>query len=70
VADTAGPPREPGLDARIARLDAEIAYIRVDIAEIKSILTRISQQVAEMRGFIRAKRPDFAHLAGPLDRGL
>ncbi len=70
MADTAGPPREPGLDARVARLEAEIAYIPADIAEIKSILARISQQVAEVRGFIRAKWPEFARLAGPLDRGL
>jgi hypothetical protein len=47
-----------------------MAYIHTDIAEIKSVLARISQQVAEMRGFIRAKWPDFARVAGPLDRGL
>jgi uncharacterized coiled-coil protein SlyX len=70
MADASGPAQERGSEARVARLETDVAHIHADIAEIKLALTRIAQQVAEMRGFMRAKWPGLERLLGPFGRGL
>ena len=53
MADTGGPSRDSGLDARVARLEA-------DVAEIRAILSRLAPRIDEMHGFLTAKLPELA----------
>jgi hypothetical protein len=60
MADTRGPPHEPGLEARIARLESDVAHIQSDLGEVKSTLNRLAPIIDEMRGFLSAKLPELA----------
>jgi DNA repair exonuclease SbcCD ATPase subunit len=51
MADTTGPPREPGLEPRVARLET-------DVAEIKSTLNRLAPRIDEMYGSLLATLPN------------
>jgi chromosome segregation ATPase len=53
MADTGGPSRDSGLDARVARLET-------DVAEIKSALNRLAPRIDEMYGSLNAKLPELA----------
>jgi uncharacterized protein YceH (UPF0502 family) len=53
MADTAGPPRDLGLEPRVARLET-------DVAEIKSTLNRLAPRIDEMYGFLTAELPELA----------
>jgi hypothetical protein len=65
MADTGGPTHDPGLEGRVARLEADVAHMRGDVAEIKATLNRIAQHIHEVRGFMKAKWPEFASLDDP-----
>ena len=60
MADTGGPPRDPGLEARVARLESDVAHMRGDIAEIKATLNRLAPLIDELHGFLRAALPTLA----------
>lgn len=60
MADTGGPPQQPGLEARVARLESDVAHMRGDVAEIKSTLSRLAPRIDEMHGFLTAKLPELA----------
>jgi len=53
MADTGNPPRETGLEARVARLES-------DVSEIRSILNRLAPRIDEMYGFLTAKLSELA----------
>ena len=60
MADTGGPTRQPGLEARVARLEADVAHIRGDLDEVKSRLNRLAPRIDEMHGFLTAQLPELA----------
>ena len=60
MADTGGPAREPGLEARVARLESDVAHMRGDIGEIKTVLNRLAPRIDEMHGILFATLPTLA----------
>ncbi len=67
MADTAGPPQERGVEARVARFEADVAHIRGDLAEVRSVLNRLAPRIDKMHGFLIAKLPDLATKADLAD---
>jgi capsule polysaccharide export protein KpsE/RkpR len=69
MADTGGPTRQPGLEARVARLEADVAHIRGDLDEVKSTLNHLAPHIDEVHGFLTAKLPEIATKAEVIQLG-
>jgi hypothetical protein len=56
TATTGGGPRDPGMEARVAKLESAVEHLQADMTEVRASLSRVEPRIAEMAGA-------FPHLA-------
>jgi hypothetical protein len=64
-------PRDPGMEARVAKFEADVGHIRSDVTEVKGLLNRLAPCIDEMYGKLShvGTKEDLVRLTAEMEGG-